>query len=142
MKYNYGNLLVNQNPHSPDYEKALALHWVIGNGTKHNRHDAFSVEPFGSADLAKIYCDYCNWLNNGIDYYIVSDVRQLEVICNSFDIPITHYLFVQYEYSQSFVVHFLIVYYSLFIFPNANGLADFYLKHNGIDLNDYLNKEL
>jgi len=140
MKNNYGNLLVNQNPHSPHYGKALALHWVIKMGADCDGYDSgISVTPFGCADLAKMYCDSCTFWSDGVTYFIISDVRKLWDFCQENDLYIEHYLYVDVLNlsGQDALIENLVHYYAE---SNVN-LSQFYFDYQ-INLTDYSNPEL
>lgn len=138
MKNNYGNLLVNQNPNSQDYGKALALHWVIKMGADCDGYDSgIRITSFGCADLAKKYCDTCNWWSDGVKYFILSDVRDLVGFCNEYGISFKNYLYVNAFDDQNSLLKYLGEYYA----NNEDDFNEFYFN-NQINLTDYSNPEL
>lgn len=138
MKNNYGNLLVNQNPDSPHYGKALALHWVIKIGADCDGYDSgIGITPFGCADLAKMYCDNCNAWSDGVKYFVISDVMKLLDLCNEYGISIEHYLFVNTYDDPDALIENLVHYYA----ESDVNLSQFYFDYQ-INLTDYSNPEL
>jgi len=129
IKNNYGNLLINQNPNSPHYGKALALHWVVKMGADCDGYDSgISITPFGCSELAIAYCDSCNYWSDGCTHFVISNVRKLVEFCQAYDLSAENYLFADSFCDQDNLIR----YYE----TSDVNLSQFYSDYQ-INLTDY-----